>query len=99
MGESEGAFSLSAMLATDHPERLFHRVILESGSGALVHSPAFERKLAAGFPVRDIGRLKAMSTSRLLDVQEKAVSGAARRGRGRAVLRPVRRRHARHATR
>ncbi|MGH3374489.1 MAG: carboxylesterase/lipase family protein [Actinoallomurus sp.] len=74
VGESEGAFSLSAMLATDHPERLFRRVILQSGSGALVHSPAFERKLAAGFPVRDIGRLTAMSTTQLLDVQEKAVS-------------------------
>jgi para-nitrobenzyl esterase len=73
VGESEGAFSLSAMLATDHPERLFRRVILQSGSGALVHSPALERRLAAGFPVRDIGRLRAMPVSRLLDVQEKAV--------------------------
>ncbi|MDN3352931.1 carboxylesterase family protein [Actinomadura sp. DC4] len=75
VGESEGAFSLSAMLATDHPERLFHRVILQSGSGALVHSPAFERKLAAGFPVHSMSTLKAMSTSQVLDMQEKAVNG------------------------
>src|SRR3569833_3947627 len=73
VGESEGAFSLSAMLATDHPERLFHRVVLQSGSGALVHSPAFERRLAAGLPVRSLGALKAMSTSQVLDVQNKAV--------------------------
>ncbi|QFZ18866.1 carboxylesterase/lipase family protein [Saccharothrix syringae] len=38
VGESEGAFSLSAMLATDHPQRLFRRVVLQSGSGYLVHS-------------------------------------------------------------
>lgn len=38
VGESEGAFSLSAMLATDDPQRLFRRVVLQSGSGYMVHS-------------------------------------------------------------
>jgi para-nitrobenzyl esterase len=73
VGESEGAFSLSALLATDHPERLFRRVVLQSGSGALVHSAALERRLAAGLPARSIGRLTAMPVRRLLDLQERAV--------------------------
>jgi para-nitrobenzyl esterase len=73
VGESEGAFSLSALLATDHPERLFHRVVLQSGSGALVHSPAFERRLAAGLPVHSVAALTAMSTSQVLAVQDKAL--------------------------
>lgn len=74
VGESEGAFSLSAMLATDHPERLFRRVILESGNGSLVHSAALERKLAASFPVKSIARLKAMSTTELIDLGNKAAA-------------------------
>jgi para-nitrobenzyl esterase len=38
VGQSEGAFSLSAVLATDNPQRLFRRVVLQSGSGYMVHS-------------------------------------------------------------
>ncbi|GAB2850792.1 para-nitrobenzyl esterase [Actinoallomurus bryophytorum] len=76
VGESEGAFSISAMLATDHPERLFRHAILQSGSGALVHSAAFEKKLAAGFPVRTIAGLKAMSTKQVLALQEKMAEQA-----------------------
>ncbi len=74
VGESAGAASISAMLATDHPERLFRRAILQSGSGALVHSPAFERRIAAGFPARDIAALKAMPVTEVLKVQEKALA-------------------------
>lgn len=77
VGESEGAFSLSAMLSTDHPERLFRRVILESGSGYLVHSAAYERRLAATLPVRSVPALRRMSTAQLLDLQEKTVTKAA----------------------
>jgi para-nitrobenzyl esterase len=73
MGESEGAFCLSAMLATDHPERLFRRVALQSGSGYLVHSAAYERALAGSFPVRSITALKAMPVTRLLELQNKVV--------------------------
>ncbi|WP_214410540.1 carboxylesterase/lipase family protein [Sphaerisporangium fuscum] len=74
VGESEGAFSISAMLATDHPERLFRRAVIQSGNGAVVHSAAFERKLAAAFPVRDLADLRAMSTRQVLALQEKAVA-------------------------
>ncbi|MER7208293.1 carboxylesterase/lipase family protein [Streptosporangium sp. NPDC000239] len=74
VGESAGAFSISAMLATDHPERLFRRAVLQSGSGALVHTAAFERKLASTLPVRDLAALRTMPVAELLRVQEKAVA-------------------------
>ena len=74
VGESEGAFSLSALLATDHPERLFRRVVLQSGNGSLVHSAALERRLAAALPVKSVARLKAMSTAKLLALGDKAAA-------------------------
>lgn len=74
VGESAGAASISAMLATDHPERLFRRAVLQSGSGALVHTAAFERKTAAALPVRDLAALRAMPVAELLGVQEKAMA-------------------------
>ncbi|MEV8630862.1 carboxylesterase/lipase family protein [Streptosporangium sp. NPDC051023] len=74
VGESAGAASISAMLATDHPEKLFRRAVLQSGNEAFVHTTAFQGKLAAAFPVRDIAKLKAMSVEEVLKVQEKAVS-------------------------
>ncbi|GAA4614892.1 para-nitrobenzyl esterase [Actinoallomurus liliacearum] len=73
VGESAGAFSLSAMLATDHPERLFQRVILESGSGALVHSAAYERKVASALPVKSVAELRRMSTKQILGMQNKII--------------------------
>ncbi|MCO6010422.1 carboxylesterase family protein [Actinoallomurus purpureus] len=77
VGESEGAFSLSAMLATDHPERLFRRVILESGSGALVHSAAYERKVASDLPVKSVDALRRMSTRQLLELQNTVIDKSA----------------------
>ncbi|MEV7008829.1 carboxylesterase/lipase family protein [Streptosporangium sp. NPDC051022] len=74
VGESAGANSISAMLATDHPERLFRRAVLQSGSGALVHTAAFERGIAAAFPVRDVAALKAMPVDEVLKVQERALA-------------------------
>ncbi|WP_157232741.1 carboxylesterase family protein [Kibdelosporangium phytohabitans] len=62
MGESEGAFSLSAILATDNPQRLMRRVILQSGSGYLTH--------ASPTPSVD---LTGMSTLEILRLQEKMV--------------------------
>lgn len=77
VGESAGAFSISAMLATAHPERLFRRAILESGSGYLVHSAAYERRLAARFPARSVAELRRMPTAKLLALQEKTVAAQA----------------------
>jgi para-nitrobenzyl esterase len=61
-GESEGAFSLSAMLATDNPQRLFRRVVLQSGSGYLVHSRP-----------RPPVDLTGLSTLQILQLQEQMV--------------------------
>ncbi|ADP80513.1 carboxylesterase/lipase family protein [Pseudofrankia inefficax] len=75
-GQSEGAFSISAMLATDHPEKLFQRAVLESGSGYLVHSAGFEKSISAGLPVKRIEDLTAMSTSQILGLQDKLLGAA-----------------------
>lgn len=80
-GESEGAISIDAMLAGDHPERLFHRAILESGPGYLVHTQEYAEDaaahiLAAG-NVTSAAQLQAMSTTQVLQLQEKAQQGIA----------------------
>jgi para-nitrobenzyl esterase len=77
VGESEGAFSISAMLATDRPERLFRRVILQSGSGSLVQRASYKRRIGDRFPVQDIAALKSMSTTELLGLQEKTIRSQA----------------------
>ncbi|MEU4828837.1 carboxylesterase/lipase family protein [Actinomadura sp. NPDC023710] len=77
VGESEGAFSLAAMLATDHPERLFRRVVLQSGSGYLVHTREYARETAARLPVTRVAELKSMSTRGLLALQEKTLETTA----------------------
>ena len=79
-GESAGAISVSALLATRRPERLFHRAIMESGSGYLVHTAAYQRLVAqrhftAG-SIHSMRQLRALSTSRLLDLQAKVVNAA-----------------------
>lgn len=63
-GESEGAFALSAILATDNPQRLMRRVILQSGSGYMTH--------ASPTPSAD---LTGLSTLEVLRLQEKMVGG------------------------
>jgi para-nitrobenzyl esterase len=78
-GQSAGAVSISALLAGDHPERLFRRAIIESGSGYQVHTGQYARDaaahlLAAG-TITSIGQLTAMSTQQLLQVQLKAQQG------------------------
>jgi para-nitrobenzyl esterase len=72
-GESAGAISVSALLAVDRPERYFHRAILESGSGYLVHTRAYAQEIAqrhfqAG-GIHSIAQLKAMSVGQILDLQ------------------------------
>jgi para-nitrobenzyl esterase len=72
-GESAGAISVSALLAIDRPERYFHRAILESGSGYLVHTRGYAQEIArrhfqAG-GIHSIAQLKAMSVNQILDLQ------------------------------
>jgi para-nitrobenzyl esterase len=97
VGESEGAFSLSAMLATDNPQHLFRRVVLESGSGYMTHSPALQAAFTSRLKGLSIAALKAMGPADLLDLQEKvigpsAISGAVYFGPsidGKLIKRPV----------
>jgi para-nitrobenzyl esterase len=80
IGQSEGAFSIGAMLATDHPNHLFRRVILESGTGYMAHLPALQAKLTP--PHLDLAALRAMSTEEILQLQQQllqALPGAAAR--------------------
>jgi para-nitrobenzyl esterase len=77
VGESEGAFSLSAMLATENPQHLFRRVVLESGNGYMVHSPELQQSFSARMHGLSIATLKAMSPANLLDLQEKLLGPSA----------------------
>jgi para-nitrobenzyl esterase len=77
MGESEGAFSLSAMLATDNPQHLFRRVVLQSGSGYMTHSPRLQESFNARLKGLSIDALKAMSPVELLDLQDKVLGPGA----------------------
>ncbi len=78
-GESEGGISISAMLAGDHPERLFKRAIVESGPGYLVHTQQYagdaaKHVLGTG-DITSVAQLDAMSTHQLLELQSKAQQG------------------------
>lgn len=78
-GQSAGAISIDAMLAGNHPERLFQRAIVESGPGYLVHSQDYARSaaahvLAAG-KITSVAQLDAMSTAQLLQLQATAQQG------------------------
>ena len=73
VGQSEGAFSLSAILATDNPQRLFRRVLLESGSGYMNHSPELQQAFASRLNGLTLAQLKLMSPKDLLDLQEKII--------------------------
>ena len=78
-GQSAGAVSISAMLAGDHPERLFRRAILESGPGYLVHTRQYAddaaKHLLSTAKITSMAQLDAMSTQQLLEVQNKAQQG------------------------
>jgi para-nitrobenzyl esterase len=79
-GESAGAISISALLAISHPDRYFHRAILESGSGYLVHTNAYadeiaQRTFEAG-AIHNISQLKSMRVNKILDLQNNVVNSA-----------------------
>ncbi|MBS2533701.1 carboxylesterase/lipase family protein [Catenulispora sp. NF23] len=78
-GQSAGAISISALLAGDHPERLFRRAIVESGPGYLVHTAQYAKDAAAHVlatgGITSVAQLDAMSTEKLLQLQAKAQQG------------------------
>ncbi len=73
-GESAGAISVSALLAINHPQHYFHRAILESGSGYLVHTRAYAEEIAQRHfkvgGIHSITQLKAMGVNEILDLQD-----------------------------
>jgi para-nitrobenzyl esterase len=72
-GQSVGAASISAILATDRPGRWVRHAILESGSGYMVHPRSLADQLAGLFlgvaGITSMADLQAMSTEQLLDAQ------------------------------
>ncbi|MEY9928938.1 para-nitrobenzyl esterase [Catenulispora sp. GP43] len=78
-GQSAGAVSISALLAGDHPERLFRRAIVESGPGYLVHTRQYADDAAAHLlsvgNITSVAQLDAMSTQQLMELQNKAQQG------------------------
>ena len=79
-GESAGAISISALLAINHPDRYFHRAILESGSGYLVHTKAYADTIAQrtfeADGIHSVLALKSMRVDQILDLQNTVVNGA-----------------------
>lgn len=80
-GESAGAISISALLATRTPEQLFRRAIAQSGGPNLVHTAGFAQAAAAA--IRQWGPSKSMAdflgatTRELLEQQESALFNVA----------------------
>ncbi|MDH6709628.1 para-nitrobenzyl esterase [Kitasatospora sp. MAA19] len=78
-GQSAGAISISAMLAGDHPERLFRHAIVQSGPGYLVHTADAAqntaRHILATGGIRSVADLDRLTTQQVLQLQEQAQSG------------------------
>ncbi|MBO1419904.1 carboxylesterase/lipase family protein, partial [Streptomyces sp. FH025] len=78
-GQSAGAVSISALLAGDHPERLFRRAVVQSGPGYLVHTAAAARRTAERIlttgGIRSVADLDRLSTREVLELQERAQGG------------------------
>ncbi|RLV10126.1 carboxylesterase [Streptomyces griseocarneus] len=78
-GQSAGAVAIDALLAGDHPERLFRRAVVESGPPNAVHTAHSaqahaERVLRTG-GIRRVADLDALTTRQILELQKKARTG------------------------
>ncbi|WP_084476663.1 carboxylesterase/lipase family protein [Actinokineospora enzanensis] len=77
VAQSEGAFCLSAILATEQPQKLLRRAVLQSGSGYMVHSRRMQQTVDRQFRdangITSAGQVLSMSTVELLAAQEKAM--------------------------
>ncbi|MCC2275856.1 carboxylesterase family protein [Streptomyces sp. ET3-23] len=79
-GQSAGSVSINALLAGEHPERLFRRAVTESGPGYLVHTrhsaeSAAQRVFTAG-GIHRVGDLAALDTRQILELQRTARAAA-----------------------
>ncbi|MFD9685976.1 carboxylesterase/lipase family protein [Kitasatospora sp. NPDC059088] len=78
-GQSAGAVSISAMLAGDHPERLFRRAVVQSGPGYLVHTAGSARRAAEHVfttgGIHAVADLDRLTTREVLELQQRAQGG------------------------
>jgi para-nitrobenzyl esterase len=85
-GESAGAMSIGSLMAMPSAKGLFHKGILESGSGNFAISAAdadINGQLfleMAGIKADDINTIRALTPPQLLEIEKKMV--ASRRGKG-----------------
>ena len=88
-GESAGSISLSALLATKSPEKLFKRAIGQSGGPNLLHTSGFQQIVATvitdGGPKKTIADLNGASVRELLKQQQNAIQNS---GVGDALFAP-----------
>jgi para-nitrobenzyl esterase len=91
-GESAGAMSIRALMATPEADELFHAAVLQSGAGVGVESPAgaelVRARMAAELGSDDWRRWQALPGDRLLDAQVR-VGEAIRAETGRGAWRPM----------
>lgn len=81
-GQSAGAASIAAMLAMPRARGLFHRAILQSGSAALLQTPAAANRVMGailadvGIAPHEAGKLRDLPAARLLDIQTRVTPRA-----------------------
>jgi para-nitrobenzyl esterase len=79
-GHSAGAASASALLAIDHPEQLFRRAILASGSGYQVHNADYQNVVAsrirAAAGSTGVDDLVSLPTEQVLALQQRVYDEA-----------------------
>lgn len=79
-GESAGGASVSALLSTQQPSRLFKRAIAQSGSTNMIHSRDFAlesgKKIADTGGYNSVNELIKATSAQLLETQEKALAEA-----------------------
>lgn len=91
-GESAGAMSIRALMATPEADELFHAAVLQSGAGVGVESPAgaelVRARMAAELGSDDWSRWQALPGDRLLEAQVR-VGEAIRAETGHGAWRPM----------
>jgi len=86
-GESAGAMSIGSLMAVPAARGLFHKGILESGSGDFAISledANFNGRLfleTAGIKENDVKALQALTPSQLLEIEKKMIAGRLGRGK------------------
>lgn len=81
-GQSAGAASIAAMLVMPRARGLFHKAILQSGSAALLQTPAAANRVMGailadvGIAPHEAGKLRELPAAQLLDIQTRVTPRA-----------------------